>query len=145
MYNVINIANYIFDSQMKLNKNVSIMQLLKLSFLSHGWSLALNDQPLFKDNIEAWPLGPVSVSIYKHFRHQGIDLKQKCLDVINEEIDAKSLEVIDAVCKKYGSMSAYELSDLTHQENSPWTLTVKKTGLYSTITDDLIKDYYKSF
>ena len=142
------VAKYIINKK----KEVSIMELLKLSYIAHGYSLAVLDYPLIDCPIEAWPLGPVPVDMYHYFRRLGIDIKEKAANELflndspdNEITDPDEKNIIDTVIEKYKNATAYELSGLTHNEGTPWTNTVREKGFYKIITDEDIKSYYKKF
>ena len=45
------IANYFIDLS---SKGLTLMQLLKLSYISHGFTLAFLDKPLADEYAEAW-------------------------------------------------------------------------------------------
>jgi uncharacterized phage-associated protein len=47
------------------------MKLQKLLFYAHAWYLAYNDRPLFAEDIEAWPWGPVVRPVYYQTRSCG--------------------------------------------------------------------------
>ncbi|MDA7845323.1 DUF4065 domain-containing protein [Rickettsiales bacterium] len=94
------------------------MELLKLSYIAHGFSLALRDKPLLNCNIEAWPLGPVVANMYYDYRKQG----SRNIETIESEsstLDDQEEEIIEVVIEKYKDKTAYELSDLTHDEGTP--------------------------
>ena len=66
------IANY-FIGLYELDKKNSgegldLMQLLKLSYLAHGFKLGITGHPLSNENLEAWRYGPVFPSIYQAFK-----------------------------------------------------------------------------
>ena len=42
-----------------------------LPYISHDYTLALTDQKLFSDSVEAWKYGPVIPNIYQEFKHYG--------------------------------------------------------------------------
>ncbi len=48
---------------------------------------------------------------------------------------------IDRTLKKYGELTASELVNLTHSQNSPWTETPK--GMLSQIELETIKEYHQ--
>jgi len=51
---------------------------------------------------------------------------------------------IDSTLKKYGHLTASQLVELTHRENTPWTMTHKGTWIfYSQIKPEIIKKYHK--
>ena len=49
------------------------MQLLKLTYIAHGWNLAVNGEPLVSEPVEAWNYGPVIRDLYNHIRFYGSD------------------------------------------------------------------------
>lgn len=151
-YNSISVANKVIDilkeTDVKGSAYIpSIMELVKLCFIAHGFYLAKYNDPLFDKNeiIEAWPYGPVPVNIYKDFRSQGIKIPKKS-ETTNEIAltDNNRYEYVKSVIKHYSQFDPFALSDITHEEGSPWTKTVKERGLYATISNDLIREYYSS-
>lgn len=152
-YNSISVANKVIDilreeDIRKSGYNPSIMELVKLCFIAHGFCLAKYNDPLFDENeiIKAWPYGPVPINIYHDFRSQGIKISTKSQTVMQEAlIDNKDkMEYIKSVIKHYSQFDPFVLSDITHAEDAPWTETVKQNGLYAIIPNDLIRKYYKS-
>lgn len=116
------IANYILDRAPQLGvPNLTMMQLLKLVYLSHGWSLAHRDEPLVAQNPQAWQYGPVYPHIYKALNKFGgnaiserIKDKVTGLPVYPVHMSDRQVRVIDAVLKSYGNKHAFELSNITH-------------------------------
>jgi uncharacterized phage-associated protein len=130
----------------KLNKNDSLtpMQLLKLVFIAHGWSLGLLGRHLIRDPIEAWQYGPVIPALYASVR----DFASNPVDgplggSQNVAFDDDELNIIEQVYNKYGSLSGPALSRLTHQPGTPWAKTYKEGSFGIRISNDLIEDYYQ--
>lgn len=59
-------------------------------------------------------------------------------------MELKKIISIEKTLNKYVNLSASELVELTHRENTPWTRTYKAT-LFSNlvIENDIIKAYHK--
>lgn len=94
------------------------MQLQKLLYYVQAWHLAVTDEPLFAEGIEAWKDGPVVREVWRARKEQSTRRS------VNQDIDAIRLDpfasdLIDLVIARYGSMSGDELSALTHLEQ-PW-------------------------
>src|SRR5690606_17024633 len=66
------VANY-FLSQSNADAGdlISNLKLQKLVYYAQGFSLALLDEPLFEDEIEAWMHGPVVPALYREFKTHG--------------------------------------------------------------------------
>ena len=47
------------------------MQLLKLVYIAHGWTLGICATPLITEQVEAWKYGPVIPDLYQHVKKYG--------------------------------------------------------------------------
>ena len=122
-------------------KMLTPMQILKLVYISHGWMLGLHHRPLFNENVEVWKYGPVVPGVYrkyKEFRGNPIDNPGKDH---KEDMESSKRDVIGQVFDKYATYTGIELSELTHQEGSPWD-TARKARM-DIIPNDLIQTYYR--
>ena len=61
--------------------------------------------------------------------------------ILFAESGTEKMMSIDRTLKKYGELTASELVNLTHSQNSPWTETPK--GMLSQIELETIKDYHQ--
>lgn len=143
------VANYILDIAFKYDvEHITLMQLLKLVFLSHGWSLALNDASLVAQAPQAWQYGPVYPEIYRALNKYGSNpIRERIMDKetnfpYSANLSERQKKVIEAVLKSYGKKHAFELSNITHLPDSPWDKTIKTTGVYTDIPFDRMKKYY---
>ena len=125
----------------KHNMGLTPMQVLKLVYISHGWMLGLHRQPLFGENVEAWKYGPVVPSVYHKYKEfRGNPIKSPGKDH-EEDMERPKRNTIDQVFNQYATYTGIELSELTHQEGSPWD-TAWKEGM-DIIPNDLIQKYYR--
>lgn len=146
------IANYILEIAPNYNiPSLTVMQLLKLVYLAHGWSLAFGNTPLVIQAPQAWQYGPVYPHIYKSLSRYGgapignpITDKNTGFPFSPDELTRKQKGIIDAVLRSYGKMHAFELSGITHKNNSPWDITMKKEGIYKEIPITLMKSYFST-
>ncbi len=148
------VANFFLENAKKENRQLTPMQLNKLVYIAHGWVLALMDQPLIDEQIEAWQHGPVIPSLYHEFKHYGgasIDepaydydpfSNQKTVPIIKRSVDPKLTEILEKVWKVYRSLSGTQLRNITHQKNSPWTQVYNASGWHIKIDDATIKAHY---
>lgn len=168
-YPVKAVANYFLKLAERDGKQLTPMQLQKLVYFAHGWHLALRGQPLVDEHPEAWTYGPVFPSLYHAFKLFGggpiprpateyrLEVNPKTgrqtvfnvvtpsLDDIHGDEDVEySKRVIERVWSVYGSWSGVQLSQLTHEPQSPWYATRQlnpdRTG--TDIPDDEIRDYF---
>ena len=139
------IANIFVDKAQSAGARLAIMPLVKYVYLAHGWTLGYTGEPLIKDPVEAWMLGPVVSAVYEAFRPQGVIIEEMATDWLGRPYSATlnedEGEIINLVSEKYRHLSSYQLSALTHGENTPWR---KYKGEYfHIIPTDEIRDYYR--
>ena len=150
------IADYILA---KSDHLLTPMELLKLSYISHGFTLAITDKQLFSDRVEAWKYGPVIPTMYNDFSHYGGDKitelyycgtnlnsrkqTQNRLNTFKGLISNEGIKIINRVLDVYSGFSGEELSTITHAVGTPWyqCYEVNKHGIE--IPDSLTKRYYK--
>ncbi len=135
----------------------TMMQILKLAYIAQGFHLSLYGKPLFEEPVHAMKYGPVVKKLYDHLitRKEGgsrytIDEPEKDRDL--SHLDKTQRDILNVVFAKYGNLSGWDLSELTHKQGSPWATTYYgKTPDYENpcgedkiIDRDLIKKYYKT-
>ena len=122
---------------------ITPLALQKLLYFCQGYSLAIGSDPIFPEDCEAWPHGPVYKEIYhlfKSFKYNPIDddrfvILKNSQDVLSE----KDRQTIDLVSATFGAYSGKTLETITHSED-PW----KKAEPNSVITKSAIKKYFKA-
>lgn len=115
-------------------------KLQKLVYFAHAMSLASYGEPLVKDTFQAWPFGPVSVSLFLSLKSCGKNKIIELIDHVNEDIDRRSKELISVVYDRVGKNEYWELSDFSYPD-SPWRSVYVK-GKSNPITNDSIVRYY---
>lgn len=147
MTSAIAVAQAFLDLASEEGQKLSNMQLQKLVFFAHGVHLAAYDgKPLIDDPIKAWDFGPVIPSLYERLRKYGkgtVDpnLAPETRGLFDPE--GHEQKTIQVVWNAYKGYDAWALSDISHQENSPWHKAWTQSK-YSDIPDGLILDYYKN-
>jgi uncharacterized phage-associated protein len=124
--------------------SVTPMRLLKLVYISHGWMLALRDQPLFRESAEAWRYGPVVSSVYHAYKQFGGNTITEVPAQEPAGFSDDEKNIMSQVWTAYLPYNGVQLSALTHQPNSPWEITVRESGMGARISNDLIKEYYRN-
>lgn len=145
------------------------MQLLKLVYLAHGWNLAITNESLINDRVEAWEYGPVIPNLYHSLKTYGAGkvtaplkgltppLGKTLLTMTWDEMKANTkeytadfsrpeMDLIDRILDVYGGLRAYQLSALTHKEGTPWyTVWHDQDGVSekdARIDNELIKQHF---
>lgn len=147
MNSALNISSYFLSKYGNRENDITPMKLIKLVYIAHGWYLALADKTLIDENPEAWKYGPVIPSIYhefKEFRNQPIT---SLYEQGHKLTDSKTMVFLDKIWEVYGKYTAIQLSDKTHQPDSPWSIVwndlKNKNRISLQIPENLIQAYYK--
>ncbi len=137
------VANAFLDLANRSGRRLTNMQLQKLVYIAHGYSLALLGKPLFSDDIHAWEFGPVVPILYKPLRKYGAGYVTEPVltaDFLVSE-GSEEMTIIRNVWDAYGKYSGPQLSAITHQEGTPWS-GVWASNPYSIIPNNLISKHY---
>ena len=154
-YSALSVANYFLGLAQKEEIGLFLMKLQKLIYFAHGWHLAIYKAPLISDQLEALDYGPVVSSIYHEFKRFGGSLIEGFatdFDWEENEIttpripmdDSQTIALLNKVWSVYGKYTSIQLSNLTHEENSAWSLARLASPNVRTvaITDEMItKDF----
>lgn len=141
MYDARQIANWFVNRAGQDGRILSIMSILKLVYIAHGWHLEMRNAPLIRNKIEAWKHGPVIPDVYNAFRKQGIDIRNT-VPVSGADISAYDRHLLEEVYRIYGRLSATRLSEMTHEPGGPWDTATKTWGWFAPIPNDLIQHHY---
>lgn len=122
---------------------VTPMQLIKLTYIAHGYMLGLHGKPLLDESVEAWRYGPVVPSVYHAVKQFRSDPVTNVAGAQNDfAFSDEETAVIDSVCKIYGKYNGIVLSSATHKSGTPWHQTWEAFGRNSPISNDLIEAFY---
>jgi uncharacterized phage-associated protein len=118
---------------------ITNLKLQKLLYYAQGYYLALFGEPLFADEISAWPNGPVVKSVYEEFK----DFGDKPIPVIEKvpKLPDQATEVLRNVLQSHGQYSAWKLRDMTHKE-LPYLAAAKHQ--HHTISPERMQDYFRA-
>lgn len=155
MYHPLQISNYFINKSFEDGVQITPMKVLKLTYIAHGWYLALTDHPLINEQTEAWKYGPVVRSVYDAFKRYGKgDINQLAFGfgssvTLKPIKDNKQVtDLLDDIWRIYGRLSGTQLSNLTHQPGTPWDITWNNNGgslkRGAIIPNKLIRKHYKS-
>jgi uncharacterized phage-associated protein len=154
------IANEFIRIAASEGRQLTQMQLQKLTYVAHGWNLAVNKQPLVTDELQAWDYGPVFPELYNHAKYFGSSTiprplrksdsdrfaffleKDKSSEEYSSSVNSAEKEVIQLVWKRYGNYSAFKLSDMTHQPGTPWFQAYFGQGKNAPIPNEIVRRHY---
>lgn len=88
------------------------MKMHKLMYFSQRESLMYNKECLFDATFYGWKYGPVLTEVRSEFR-----MSRPFADV-RGSVSAKTMELLKSVLNRYGSLSSWKLSSLSHEEFS---------------------------
>ena len=157
-YSALSIANEFLKLGKKENIPISPMKIQKLLYLAQGYYLYIHEDSLVDESFEAWKFGPVLPSIYrtcKKFGRTGIHWPLYLADgdfspyPPPEPKDGDVSKVIESVWKHYGKYDPMLLSKWTHEDEGPWSRTLKEQGRFANIirknipiSNEYIKEYF---
>jgi len=141
---VLDPARLILTACHNKKQDIDPLKLMKLTYISHGWSLALRDTPLFPESVEAWKYGPVIPELYHATKHFGRDTI--VIDGLGKGVATENPfdRLIKKVVDMYGEFSGIALSNLTHRRGTPWSNLFDRNRLGIKIENKFIRDHYKS-
>jgi uncharacterized phage-associated protein len=120
-----------------LGAPVDPMSLEKLIYYAQAIHLALTDEPLFQDEIEAWKWGPVVRDVYTRYAVFGADP----ITLLEEEfrLPSQTEAFLSQIVAFFRRHTAFNLSQATHLE-APW----HDANPSDTISQSTMKIYYKA-
>jgi Uncharacterized phage-associated protein len=134
------------------------MKLQKLLFYSHAWHLAYDKGPLFEQDFEAWPWGPVVRDVYIQTKNAGRGRVANFLTEVKWDADggpavvapdgvgnAETAAFLKSVWNTMKSYTGVQLSNSTHAPGEPWTIVSEAVGTSGkpTISNSIIKHVFK--
>ena len=123
-------------------RTLSVIQVLKLVYLAHGWMLGLYHRPLIKDDVKAWQYGPAIPALYSKIRKYRWRPVTHIEPEAGEDLDERELDIVHQVFDLYGDLSGRQLSAITHADGTPWDLTYEPGKFGALIPNDLIEAHF---
>ena len=112
---------------------------------------------LYKDEIYAYKYGPVVKSVYDKYKRYGYkEIEQDDKEILIEDVSempsrsriifaengVEKINSIDCTLEKYGKLSAGDLVDITHRDNTPWDISGKGKNRNEIIPNEVIKKFH---
>lgn len=147
MHSSIKIAKKIVEyGARKQCEDMTLLKLIKLTYICHGWMLGLHDKPLISEDVEAWQYGPVIPELYREIKEYGRKPITSLPDDFKADFPEVETGVLNAVLDVYAFKSAMHLVNLTHQSGTPWHKVTRGGDIFGkglVIPRDDITSYYK--
>ena len=149
------VANFVLDLGDERSRPLTNMQLQKIVYFCHAWSLVELRRPLVKHQFEAWEHGPVLQYLYRQFKDFGsAPIRKRAVELdritgnqvtARAEFLAEDEYLIRQQSEIYMSFSASQLRAISHVEGGPWERVWKtdagiRVGMK--IQDDSIACFY---
>lgn len=147
------IANFFIIKGLADDKPVDHLKLQKLVYFAHGWNLALYDEPLILERVQAWKFGPVIPSVYHAFKDNGDqpiespayeDNGQEQYIPRVDRNDFLTRELLNKIWQVYSKYNGLQLSDMTHKKGTPWDTVWSESHRSIPIPNQLIKSYFQA-
>lgn len=138
------IGDYFIYIANETGSYISNLKLQKLVYYAQAWHLAVYNAPLFDEDFEAWVHGPVIPALYYEYKQFG--WKPILKEVERPSFSQELQELLDEVTDEYFACDAFELEQMTHQED-PWIEARKSLPKDEAsnviIPKQLMGDYYR--
>lgn len=138
------VSNHLIDTAAANGNTLTPMQVLKLVYISHGYRLGFNGVPLISNRIEAWKFGPVIPDLYHAIKAQRDKPVIKVSTNGLEPLTDGEADFINSIYNAYENLDGIQLSNLTHQDGTPWQKVYEPNMSNILISDDMIQNHYAS-
>ena len=135
------------------------LQVIKLTYIGHGYSLALLDEALIEEGVEEWKYGPIVPSVYHATKkyggrkiteliYSGVPTSDEkgiegAIGFIERCMSGEQKEVLDGVLAAYGKCTGFELTDRTYMRDPSRWRFLRPRSYGREIPNGFIKSYYK--
>jgi uncharacterized phage-associated protein len=115
-----------------------VKKLHKLLYYCQGHHLAAFGEPLFRETVSAWDMGPVVGTLWS-------EEKRGERPLVNTALTEAQLNTIGYVISRYGALTGKDLENLTHSE-PPWQLADarRSPGGRARIERGWMREYFRT-
>jgi len=142
-YSALDIANYFLSkAEQQGQELLSNLKLQKLVYYAQGIHLALDNEPLFPDEIQAWDYGPVVPELYHRYKNFGASCIPADPKFDPEAVDGDTADFLDEIFNAFGQFSAIRLMEISHKDEC-WQETETGTAISHDSMRKCLKKYLK--
>lgn len=117
MEKVLTVAKTLYSMYKEMFGNsMDEMKMHKIMYFAQRESIIVNGEFLFSEDFRGWKYGPVLLEIRQQY------FEASPFSTISENVSSQSRDLLKAVLDRYGSISSWTLSNLSHAEIS-WKLS----------------------
>lgn len=137
--------NMAINDDYEVYEGITHLKLQKLLYYAQGVYLALEDERLFSEPLEAWDHGPVVRDVYDTYCVFGrnqiiIPATTENNEIVRKiEENNKAREALELVYNSFAIYTAWQLREMSHEKGGPWDKTPKNEE----INIETIKEYFK--
>ena len=137
MHTAMEIARYTIDKCTREDHPISNMQLQKILYCIQK-SFLQKREPAFRDDMEAWVIGPVVREVYHAYCGYGASKIRMRYEV---NLESHYREVIDPIIEKKRDLKPWEFTEEIYALGSAWDATYENgQGSHRVIPMDLIRE-----
>lgn len=121
------IANWFIDKAQLAKLSIAKVWVNKLTYLAYETAILDENIVLTPARAEAWNFGPVFREIYSQFDEiesrghlEKFSIVGRQRIKVESRFDACETQILEQVWEKYSTMSATDLTAVTHAEGTPW-------------------------
>lgn len=113
MENTLSVAKVLYNSYFERFKEpMDQMKMHKLMYFLQRESLMFTNQELFDDEFLGWKYGPVLTAVRSEYMSGNLFAN------VNENVSDETKKLVNSVLDRYGAVSSWKLSSLSHNEFS---------------------------
>lgn len=113
MEKTMSVAKALYDMYYEQNGvHMDEMKMHKLMYFSQREFLMYNNGPLYNATFYGWKYGPVLTEVRSEFR------LANPFSTVEGTVSEKTMQLLKSVLDRYGSLSSWKLSSLSHEEFS---------------------------
>lgn len=124
------VANFILNVGDSRKLAITQLSLYKMVYFAHGWYLTKTRDPLIEQEFEAWEFGPVVKVLRDQFKKFGrhpikgrahkLNIFSGDTSIVQPTLKTDDQNFLKAIVDEYHIYHAWKLSEMTHEEGSPW-------------------------
>ena len=134
------IANHIIQWHLSRGLSITPLRVIKLTYMAHGFYLALFERSIFNESVQAWKYGVMIPSVYRAFGDYGSKSIKKTF-LFGEIVTHKTvIEVLDKTCDEFKHFTDLQLA--AYCQEPSWSCSYSYS-LENNIPNELIMEFFK--